>query len=98
MAKYDVELVPSAEEDLKYYRVPEQRLIIKAILTYLEEEADIPTRKRKQLRENPVAPWELRVGKCRVFYKVSKNQEVKVLAIGHKRHNELLIRGEKVEL
>ena len=61
------------------------------------EEADIESSRRKQLRPNELAPWELRAGKYRVFYELGAG-EVKVVAIGYKEHNELLIRGRKVEL
>ena len=98
MPRHDVELVPSAVEDLRYYRVYEQRLIVKAILTYLQEEPNTPTRRRKPLRESRLAPWELRIGKYRVFYETLRDETVKILAIGDKVHNELVIRGKKVEL
>jgi mRNA-degrading endonuclease RelE of RelBE toxin-antitoxin system len=50
------------------------------------------------LADNLLAPWELRVGDHRVFYKVEGVVTVTIARIGHKEHNELLIRGEKVEL
>jgi mRNA-degrading endonuclease RelE of RelBE toxin-antitoxin system len=57
------------------------------------------TRNRKKLRENPLSHWELRLGQYRVFYDVSEiEQQVKVIAIGHKVHNKLFIGGEEFEL
>lgn len=96
--EFNIELVPSAEEDLNYYKAYEQRLIVKAILTYLQLDANIQTKRRKQLRPNLLAPWELRIGKYRAFYDIVENQMVRVTAIGHKEHNELFIRGQKVGL
>jgi mRNA-degrading endonuclease RelE of RelBE toxin-antitoxin system len=75
----------------------EQRIVIVAIQTYLWEDADIESNRRKRLRPNELAPWELRAGKYRVFYELEAGQ-VKVVAIGHKEHNELFVRGKKVEL
>ena len=50
-------------------------------------------------RDNPVARWELRIGKYRVFYEVYENTStVAVGAVGFKVHNVLYIRGEEVEL
>ena len=49
------------------------------------------------MRPNPLAPWELRIGDRRVFYEVREGS-VRVLAIGHKVHNELFIRGQKVKI
>jgi mRNA-degrading endonuclease RelE of RelBE toxin-antitoxin system len=49
------------------------------------------------LRPNQRAPWELRIEDYRVFYDI-EGDEVKVIAVGHKEHNDLFIRGEKVKL
>lgn len=57
------------------------------------------TKHRKRLRVNPLATWELRVGEYRVFYNVSASEnEVEIVAVGHKDHNDLKIEGEEVEL
>jgi hypothetical protein len=60
------------------------------------------TRNRKGLRPNPLAPWELRVGDLRVFYDPEISGEVKktikILAVGRKKGNKLLIGGKVVEL
>lgn len=96
--KYNIDIKKSANDDLVYYDTFEQRIIVKAILKYLQCDANIETRKRKQLRSNPVAPWELKIGKYRIFYEVAEGQKVQVLAIGHKDHNELFIQGRKVQI
>lgn len=96
--KFSVQFVPSADEDLDYYQVREQRIILDGIRTLLEADADVKSRRRKQLRPNPFAPWELRIGDYRVFYEVKPEGLVRVLAVGHKMHNDLFIRGERVEI
>jgi len=46
-----------------------------------------------------VAPWELRVGRFRVFYEADESSRiVTILAVGHKVHNLLFVRGEEVKL
>ncbi len=95
--KYQVNFTPSAEQDLKYLQAYEQRIVIAAIQSYLREEADVEGNRRKRLKPNEVAPWELRANKYRVFYEL-KAEAVEVVAIGYKEHNELFIRGKKVEL
>jgi len=50
------------------------------------------------LHPNPIAPWELRIDRYRVFYRLEADAIVKVIAVGVKEHNDLYIRGEKVEL
>lgn len=49
----------------------------------LEQEPLTETRNRKRLRDNPIAPWEMRIGKYRVFYYVpAETTIVSVVAIG----------------
>ena len=73
-------------------------MILDAVERFLEVDADIETRRRKRLRPNPIAPWELTIGRYRVFYEVPEAGSVKLLALGHKAHNELFIRGRRVEI
>jgi mRNA-degrading endonuclease RelE of RelBE toxin-antitoxin system len=89
---------PSAAGDLDWCAVREQRLILEAVERYLAADADVETRRRKHLRHSPLAPWELRIGRYPVFYVVLETGLVKLLAVGHKEHNDLFIRGRKVEL
>ena len=96
--KYNIKFGRSANDDLNYYDTFDQRIIVKAILKYLQVDANIETRKRRRLRPNPIGPWELRIGKYRIFYEITESQIVKVLAVGHKEHSELFIRGKKVEI
>lgn len=96
--RFDIKLVASAQKDLGWYRTSGQRVILKAVFKYLRADADVETKKRKQLRPNPLAPWELRIGNYRVFYEIAENRLVRVLSIGHKVHNDLFVQGERVEL
>jgi hypothetical protein len=52
------------------------------------------------MRPNPVAPWELRIDRLRVYYDVQEEpqQVVKVPAVGIKDRNEVRIGGEVIEL
>ena len=96
--KFEVKFVPSADGDLDYYEAREQKIILNAIFEFLGVDANVETKRRKQLRANPVAPWELRIGDYRVFYEVREEEILRVLAIGHKEHNELFIRGKRVDI
>jgi mRNA-degrading endonuclease RelE of RelBE toxin-antitoxin system len=95
---FQVILTPSAEADLDYFKRFEQRMIIDAARRYLRNDADVESQHRKKLRANPVAPWELRFGKYRVFYELVDVTTVKIMAIGYKEHNDLFIRGRRVKL
>ena len=64
----------------------------------LSHEPLVETRNRKELRPNPIAPWELRVRHLRVFYEVAEPNVVTILAIGEKRGNKLYIEGEEIQL
>jgi hypothetical protein len=57
-------------------------------------------RNRKQLRPNPLAPWELRVGLLRVFYEVHalESELVNILAIGIKKGNQLIVSGKEIQI
>ena len=60
----------------------------------------VETRNRKPMRPNPLAPWELRIGKLRVYYDVEEEPEgaVYVRAVGVKERNRVRIAGEVFEL
>jgi mRNA interferase RelE/StbE len=96
--KFDIRLVPSADTDLDYYEAREQRIILDAVEKFLGFDADVQSKRRKRLRPNPLAPWELRIGDYRVFYEIAAEDVVRVLAVGHKVHNKLYIRGRRGEL
>ncbi len=95
---FEIKFVRGAENDLAWYRRHEQQLIHDAIMSLFQTDAEAESKKRKRLRPNPLAPWELRLGKYRVFYEVVEDSVVRILAVGHKDHNNLFIRGERVEL
>lgn len=99
MATYTVDISDDAEKDLTYYRAYERRIILEGALVQLGEHPNIESIDRKKLRTNPIAPWEVKVGKYRVFYAIEPDGLVVVIvSIGHKEHNTLYIRGKVVRL
>ena len=78
----------------------ERSTVMDAIKRQLLHEPLAETRNRKPLRPNPIAPWELRVGKLRVFYEVTPGGPavVRVLAVGKKEQNILRIAGREIKL
>jgi mRNA-degrading endonuclease RelE of RelBE toxin-antitoxin system len=95
---FQVILTPSAEADLDYFKRFEQQVIVDAARRYFRNDADVESQHRKKLRANPLAPWELRFGKYRVFYELVDVTTVKIVAIGYKEHKDLFIRGRRVKL
>ena len=78
-------------------------LIQSEVEAQLIVQPDVETRNRKPLKR-PIAfgaEWELRLGpdnRFRVFYQVNaESRKVRVLAVGVKERNRLLIGGEEVE-
>ncbi len=58
-------------------------------------------RRKKRIRaQNPVAPWELRIGNLRVYYDVEEEPEpvVYIRAVGVKLRNRVRIGKEVIEL
>jgi mRNA-degrading endonuclease RelE of RelBE toxin-antitoxin system len=99
VARYQIAVTESANDDLSVYTAFERKTIASAIRAQLTYQPMIETRQRKKLRDNPVASWELRIGKYRVFYEIDEmSRKVTIIAIVHKEHNILFVRGKEVQL
>lgn len=98
--EYSIEFAESVRQQMRGLAARERVLLLDAIERQLRHEPLTETRNRKPLRPNPIAPWELRVGHWRVFYDIGSDEPnvVRVLAVGQKRGNELLIAGREVQL
>lgn len=95
-----------AEEVKQHLRVIEAKyhgLIRSETKTQLLFEPNIESRNRKPLQRPTSfgAQWELRLGpdnRFRIFYQIeAEGHEVRILAVGVKQGNRLLIAGEEVE-
>jgi mRNA-degrading endonuclease RelE of RelBE toxin-antitoxin system len=99
MPSYILDMTEGANEDLSYYRAFERKMITDEIAVQLVNQPDVETNNRQHLRNNPIARWELKVGKFRVFYEIDADEQlVTVISVGHKEHNVLYIRGKVVHL
>jgi mRNA-degrading endonuclease RelE of RelBE toxin-antitoxin system len=96
---FDIQFSPSARRHLQALRKRDRQIVVDAIEKQLRHQPDQPARNRKRLAENPLAPWELRVGDFRVFYDVDREALlVVILAVGKKTRNVLRIGEEEVKL
>ena len=97
---YKIRFAAKAEDHFDLLSARQQGIVLGAVRMQLSHEPMRPTRNRKLLRPNSLAPWELRVGELRVFYEVDAGDAgvVNVLAIGIKRGNRLMIAGEEIVL
>lgn len=96
---FEIEFSPRALENLKRFRKHDQQVVVDAVEVQLTHEPGKPTRNRKPLEDNPLAPWELRVGDLRIFYDIQADtRTVLIVAVGRKVHNRLFIDGEEIAL
>jgi mRNA-degrading endonuclease RelE of RelBE toxin-antitoxin system len=91
---------PEAVDHLAALPRAAQSPVLDQVEEQLRQEPGLPTRKRKLLRPNAIAPWELRLSDFRVFYAIEEQPEPKVTvaAVGVKRHNKLWIGNERIDL
>jgi len=97
---YRIQFTESAEQHFADLSARQQAIVLNAVKTQLRYEPLRETRNRKQLRPNPFAPWELRVGFLRLFYEVDALELdlVNVLAIGIKKGNRLIVAGKEIHI
>ena len=97
---YAIQFAESVTDHFRWLTASERTRVLGAIVRQLIHQPLVETRNRQPLRPNPLAPWELRVGTLRVFYEVlSEDPElVRVLAVGKKQRNVLLIAGQEIKL
>jgi len=97
---YTIEYSPDAEEHLKRLTARERKIVLDTIDRQLVNQRNVETRNRKPMRPNALAPWELRIGRLRVYYDVGQEPESKivVVAVGVKERNRVRIGGEIIEL
>jgi mRNA-degrading endonuclease RelE of RelBE toxin-antitoxin system len=93
---YTIDFSDTAEDDLLYLKKHEQNVIIDVIQKYLTFNPNLVSKRRKKLRPNNIASWELKEGVYRIFYDVDESiKEVMIKAVGWKEHNKLYIRGKE---
>lgn len=98
--RYRIEWDPSAEEHLACLGARDQSLVLDTVERQLAHQPTVATRNRKPMRPNPLAPWELRVGRVRVYYEVAEepHRVVSIRAVGVKDRSRVLVGGEEIRL
>jgi mRNA-degrading endonuclease RelE of RelBE toxin-antitoxin system len=97
---YTIVYSPEAVEHLATLPKADQVAVIDQVEEQLTHQPTLPTQKRKEIRPNSLAPWQLRLGDIRVFYEVQVDPQpvVGIKAVGKKVHNDLWIGGERIVL
>jgi mRNA-degrading endonuclease RelE of RelBE toxin-antitoxin system len=97
---YRIRFTQSAEDHFAQLTARQQAIVVNAVKMQLRNEPLRETRNRKQLRPNPLAPWELRIGFLRVFYEVDalESELINILAVGIKKGNKLIVSGKEIQI
>jgi mRNA-degrading endonuclease RelE of RelBE toxin-antitoxin system len=96
---YSIEFSEDAQRHLHQLTARDRAILLDAVEQQLARQPTKVTRKRKLLRANPLATWELRVGQFRVFYNVEDERFIViVIAVGIKDRNLLYIDGKEFHL
>ena len=97
---YKIEYSPEAEDHLRALTARQRAIVLDTVDRQLMREPLVETKNRKPMRPNPLASWELRIGKLRVYYDIEEESEkvVYIIAIGVKERNRVCIGGEEVDL
>ena len=96
---FEIRWSPDSLDHLRLLPAHQRAMVLDSVERHLTAQPDEPTKKQKQLAENPLATRELRLGDVRVFYDLNPEENtVDVVAVGVKEHNSLRIGGEEVEL
>ena len=97
---YQIEFWPEVEGHLRVLTAAERATVLAGIEGRLRHEPTVVTRNRRPMRPNPLAPWELRIGKLRVYYDVEEvpAPAVVIRAVGVKEGNEVWIGGRRYAL
>jgi mRNA-degrading endonuclease RelE of RelBE toxin-antitoxin system len=97
---YRIEYSPDAVDQLRQFTARHQTIVLDAVDDQLAHQPNVETRNRKPMRPNPVAPWELRIGKLRVYYDFTDEPDpaVYIRAVGIKQRSKIRIGGEEVEI
>jgi mRNA-degrading endonuclease RelE of RelBE toxin-antitoxin system len=94
---FRIKYSPAAEKHLRFLTARQQANVLDSVPKQLRHEPQVETKKRRLMRPNPLASWELRLGNLRVYYDVHFVPEkmVEILAVGIKDREQVLIGGKE---
>ena len=97
---YRIDYSPAAEDHLRALPAYHRATVLDVVDDQLIHQPTVETRRRKPMRPNPLAPWELRIGGLRVYYDVEEDPEpvVRIRAVGVKERDVVRVGGEVIDL
>ena len=69
---YRIEYLQTAIVHLRFFTARQRSVVFTGVDQQLMHEPMVEIRNRKQMRANPLASWELRLGDLRVYYDVEE--------------------------
>jgi mRNA-degrading endonuclease RelE of RelBE toxin-antitoxin system len=64
---YEIQFAPAVDKHLKVLTARQRKIVYDGIEMHLTDQPLVETRNRKPMRQNPLVPWELRLGDLRVL-------------------------------
>jgi mRNA-degrading endonuclease RelE of RelBE toxin-antitoxin system len=95
---YRVVWYPDTHAHLRALTARQRSIVFDEVEEQLTHEPTTETRNRKEMRPNPLALWELRIGDLRVYDVTEEPQTVTVVAVGIKTGNRVFIGSEEIPL
>jgi mRNA-degrading endonuclease RelE of RelBE toxin-antitoxin system len=97
---FRIEYASATVAHLKALTASQQAIVLNGVGRHLRVDPMAETRKRKPMRPNPLAPWELRLGNLRVYFDIVSEPEpvVVVVAVGVKERNAVRIGKTVIDL
>ena len=96
--RHSILYTADADSHMRLLTAYQRATVLSTVERELAHEPTGETRNRKPMRPNPIAPWELRIGNLRVYYRVDSDREptVVVVAVGVKVGNRVWIGNEEI--
>ncbi len=89
----------TAHRHLAAFRRYDRNRILDGIKDQLAHQPDQETRNKKELRDNPISDWELRIDPFRVLYEVDEaGRLVTIVGVGIKEREKLIVDGEEIQI
>jgi mRNA-degrading endonuclease RelE of RelBE toxin-antitoxin system len=99
---YRIRFTHAADEHISALKARDKTTLLDRIDRQLSHQPTMETRNRKQMDPDKrmlIAPWELRVGRLRVYYAVEEKPEpvVVIVAVGIKVRERVRIAGKDLK-
>lgn len=97
--RFTIDITRTAHRHLAAFRKYDRNRILDGIKDHLTHDPNQETRHKKELRDNPISDWELRIDPFRVLYEVDeKSRLVTIVGVGIKERERLTIDGEEIRI